>query len=203
MAVTKLSNSTFTGLNKYDSLLAGNSAFVPSDFESIATITGSGNPASITFSSIPSTYTHLQIRTVARDTDGSAGTAYSTTMRINGLSTSIYAFHQLVGNNSSASASANINQTGIDIGRTSVDAGATSNTFGVSVIDILDYKDTTKFKTIRSLSGADGNSASTGFGIQLQSGLWRSTSAITSITINAAITSFNSNSHFALYGIKA
>jgi len=183
-------------------IVASSKLVASGSYESITTITGSGNPASITFSSIPSTYSHLQIRILTRDTGGSAGSAYSTTMRINGGSTSIYAFHQLVGNGSTASSSANINQTGIDLGMTSVDAGVASGIFATSIIDILDYKNTNKFKTIRMLSGADENASDTSFGVQFESGLWRSTSAITSITISAAITSFNTNSSFALYGIK-
>jgi len=66
-----------------DSLLAGNAAFNPSSFESIATATGSGQ-TSVTFSSIPSTYKHLQIRIIARDNSGNGGGSGALRLRFNG-----------------------------------------------------------------------------------------------------------------------
>jgi hypothetical protein len=54
--VYKLSASSVTGRTNYGSMLAGNPAFaIPTDFESIATVTvGGGGAATVTFSSIPS-----------------------------------------------------------------------------------------------------------------------------------------------------
>ena len=76
----------------------------------------------------------------------------------------------------------------------------TASIFGVGVVDILDYANTNKYKTLRVLDGYDSNGAGE---LALQSGSWRNTNAITSITI----TEYNGNnfqqySHFALYGIK-
>ena len=73
----------------------------------------------------------------------------------------------------------------------------------VSVIDILDYANTNKYKTIRALTGQDGNGTGTATDWRLTfgSGLWMNTNAITSIkTVNV---NFRNYSHIALYGIKA
>jgi hypothetical protein len=66
------------------------------------------------------------------------------------------------------------------------------------ICDVLDYANTNKFKTLRSLTGNDRNGSGS---IWLDSGLWRSTSAITSIKFTTG-TAFAQYSQFALYGIK-
>lgn len=76
---------------------------------------------------------------------------------------------------------------------------ATANVFGAIVLDILDYADTNKYKTTRSLAGLDSNTA--GGALQLASGSWRNTAAITSITFSSG-TNFQQYSTLALYGIK-
>ncbi len=166
-------------------------------YESIATVTvGSGGSSTITFSSIPATYTHLQIRCIARSDYANSGYG---TMRFNSDSGSNYNAHYLSGNGSSASASAMGQYTGMDFLALSQSA---SNIFGAGVIDILDYANTNKYKTVRSLCGGDDNS--TNGRIALNSGLWMSTSAITSITIlsGGGSNTFQQYSQFALYGIK-
>ena len=169
-----------------------------SSYESIATVTvGSGGSASVTFSSIPATYTHLQIRGLSK-TDR-ADDNDNVKMQFNGDTASNYSHHVLLGTGSSAVAAANANASSI-----LTIAGAAANVssvFGGGIIDILDYKDTNKYKTVRTLGGYESNS--TGF-IALQSGNWRSTSAITSIVLLPNVGSnFNQYSQFALYGIKS
>jgi hypothetical protein len=79
-------------------------------------------------------------------------------------------------------------------------ANAGTNTFGSIVIDILDYQNTNKFKTARGLGGSDNNGNGE---IYLTSGLWRDTSAITSVSLFPGVgTTFNQYSSFALYGIN-
>jgi hypothetical protein len=69
-----------------------------------------------------------------------------------------------------------------------------------TVLDILDYANTNKFKTVRSLTGVDANGS--GF-VALMSGLYRSTTAITSIKLFSTYGSnWTSTSTFALYGVK-
>jgi hypothetical protein len=81
-----------------------------------------------------------------------------------------------------------------------VGSTGTANAFGVSVVDILDYADTNKFKTFRSLAGQDQNNTSGR--IALVSGLYRSTSAITTLDLNLESGLWGQYSSIALYGIK-
>lgn len=167
----------------------------------ISTITvGSAGASSITFSSIPSTYTHLQIRGIAR-TNRSAYFLDFGKLTFNSDSSSVYTTHQFYADGSSTYAYADVNIAYAVINRFTADASPTpANVFGACIVDILDYKDTNKFKTIRNLGGADTNGAGE---VGLYSGLWRSTSAISSITIApGGGTLFNQYSSFALYGIK-
>jgi hypothetical protein len=176
---------------------SGGVAVAPNSYESIATTTvGSGGVASVTFSSIPSTYTHLQVRGILRSTRAlsQAGVLF----RLNSDTGSNYSFHGLVGNGSSASAYGQANQTYINMGE--LPAGsASSGIFGAFVVDILDYKDTNKYKTVRLLTGQDRNGAGE---ISFLSGNWRNTNAVTSITILESISNMAEFSSFALYGIK-
>jgi hypothetical protein len=82
-------------------------------------------------------------------------------------------------------------------------ATAASNVFGAVIIDILDYKDTNKYKTVRGNSGFDTNNASTGAVVRLNSGLWLNTSAITSIKGIMNSGNIAQHSQFALYGIRS
>jgi hypothetical protein len=171
---------------------------VPGDFESIATVTvGGGGAGSFDFTSIPATYTHLQIRGIGRCNQVGSGVT-TTTYRFNSDTGSNYAYHNLTGNGAAASAGAAATQTNIvltDLPQIS----ATSNAFGVTVMDILDYANTNKYKTIRALNGADLNGSGQ---ISLTSGLWMDTSAITSITINPNSSAVQ-YTNFALYGIRS
>jgi hypothetical protein len=86
-----------------------------------------------------------------------------------------------------------------NVGGYIVQGGATASVFGAGVIDILDYANTSKYKTIRTLSGWDKNG---GGNVGLSSGLWLSTSAISSIVIGSQTGNLVTNTQFALYGIK-
>jgi hypothetical protein len=159
---------------------------------------GSGGSSSITFSSIPSTYQHLQIRVTAR---GSASTNFiSAGLRFNSDTGTNYQIHQLLGSGSAASAGSDLNLTSI-FSTFIPAASSAANVFGTGVIDILDYADTNKYKTTRTFTGFDLNGS--GY-IILRSGNWRSTSAVSSITLFDAdnAVGFAQYSSFALYGIK-
>ena len=169
-----------------------------SNYESISTVTvGSGGSSSVTFSSIPATYTHLQVRGIVRSTRALSQAGVS--FRLNSDTNTNYSFHGLVGNGSSASSYGFATQNYANIGEMPAD-NAASGIFGSLVIDILDYKDTNKYKTVRLLTGQDRNGAGeTG----LFSGLWRNTNAITAITIFENASNIAEYSQFALYGIKS
>jgi hypothetical protein len=172
-----------------------------SSYEPIATITASGSTDSLTFSSISADYTHLQVRGIATVAYGASDFG-TVGIRLNGDTTTNYSRHGLRGFRSAgvnyvqsiAVASSNFAEAGM--------AYLTNNSLytGVNVIDILDYANTNKYKTIRGLSGAHWNTAGAS---ELASGIWQSTSAVTSLTVFGANGNFGTNSTFALYGIKA
>ena len=169
------------------------SASTSSSYESIATATGTGSSGTITFSSIPSTYASLQIRCNLIDSGGN-----SIRFRFNSDSGANYAFHNLNGAGSSGvGASGVASTTRIQIGSTY----GTSSTYPLGVVaDVNDYASTSKYKTLKCVSGWDDNSYGL---IELVSGLWQSTSAINSITIESTGgANFSTTSQFALYGIK-
>ena len=166
-------------------------------YDSIATTTvGAGGASSVTFSSIPSGYTHLQVRYLSRS--DSAG-INQTFFRVNSDTGGNYSSHILyTDGGGSVGAGA---YTGDTYCRAGLQAGpsTTSSVFGMGVIDILDYANTNKFKTMRTMSGIDANGS--GY-VWYSSASWRSTSAITSLTFFSENGNFIQNAQFALYGIK-
>ena len=171
------------------------------DFESIATVTvGSGGASSIEFTSIPGTYQHLQIRLLGRSTRTGVTTDFFN-MRFNGDTATNYAFHILQGNGTDASAGGYATQSTVELARMGA-ANATTSIFGAAIIDVVDYTSTSKYKTVRLLGGADANGSGI---VSIHSGLWQSTSAITSLDLRAQGGSANWVQHTtaALYGVKA
>lgn len=182
--------------------------FVDTDFQSIATVTvGSGGSATISFTSIPGTYKHLQLRGICQ-TNRSGYLIDAFTVKFNSDSASNYSWHTLYGGFSttpsvSVDGGASTTATRFYWGNSSVSA----NVFTGVIMDILDYTNTNKYKTIRTLAGYDVNGTagtdSYGGTICLSSGNWRSSSAITSIEIASTVSSnFTQYTQFALYGIK-
>jgi len=166
-------------------------------YESIATVTvGSGGQSTVTFSSIPSTYKHLQVRGLLRT---NRGLAYDS-VNITANSITSYSTHQLAGDGSSASSQgASSAQTSIGYNNIAGN-GATSGVFSGIVLDLFDYSLTTKNKTFRYLTGYDNNGS--GY-INLASGASLVTDAITSLTFAPQNSSlFQQFSTLGLYGIK-
>jgi hypothetical protein len=160
-----------------------------------------GGLSSITFAGIPTNYQHLQIRAIGQSSRGTFGNDQMT-MRINGDTGSNYSSHILTGDGTGASSSGVSSQTSINL---SFKLGTTvSNTFGAFIIDVLDYAKTSKNKTIRTLAGVDINGTIAGYGgeVQLASGGYYSTNAITSFTFTPSNGNFTRYSQFALYGVK-
>jgi len=185
-------------LNVISGVLGEATAPVTNSYESIATVTvGSGGSSSISFSSIPSTYKHLQIRAIMRGT-GTAGTVDYYALTFNGDTGSNYSTHRLDGNGSTAYAQSSSSGTSI-LNFCVPNANTTAGIFGAAIFDILDYAATTKNKTVRVPSGADTNG---GGQVNFDSGAWYSTAAVTSIGISVPAGNFSQYSSFALYGIK-
>jgi hypothetical protein len=206
MGVYKLSTAggLATPRTNYSSFLAGNPAVTFTSYESIATVNITTNTANIDFTSIPSTYTHLQIRGIARNSNASSG-GININMQFNSDTGSNYSHHYLgtyQGEGAAVWAGGAANESFIvPFLMPTNNLGA--SIFSAGVIDILDYKDTNKYKTIRGLGGYDMNGAATGYNyLNLNSGNWRSTSAITSIKLYGTSGNFMQYTQFALYGIK-
>lgn len=165
---------------------------------------GAGGTSGVVFSSIPQTYKHLQIRAITRMNGG--GNYYTNWyLRPNNDSTSsMYSNHYLVGNGSTASSAGNgLADNYLVVQFSGAGNTTTSNIFGASIIDVLDYTSTTKLKTFRQLNGVDFNSSSPAGQIAFTSQLMNSTSAITSINVlDLNGYNFSQYSTFALYGIK-
>jgi hypothetical protein len=202
MAIRSLKNGTFSR-----SLLVGNTAYDPPDFESIATVfVGSGGAANVEFTSIPSTFAHLQIRAIIQTNRGTY-TVDEFNLQVNGVTSANYSRHELL-------SSAMSNDTPYSQGSGSETkmaniptiSGVKANYFGAAIIDILDYANTNKYKTLRYLGGADSNGDTVGLHnvLGLGSGaLYVNTNAITSIKMYPQNgTQFNQYSRFALYGVK-
>jgi hypothetical protein len=175
----------------------------PPSYESIATVTvGSGGQSTITFSSIPQTYKHLELRSLLR-ADGSAiNDTTSIKWIFNSDTTSAYSRHGLYGDSSNAS-SYSATYTGYTYAGAITQAGVLSNTFAPSVISISDYSNTSKNKTMRILTGGEWNSVGTTGNVNFASAAYYSTSAITSFVLTTATgANFSQYSSFALYGVK-
>lgn len=180
------------------------SGAIPGSYEQIATATGTGSSPTITFSSIPQGYTHLQIRGIGSAAYGSTQDYGNAGLRFNGDSANNYTFHIMRGYHDGTTAYL---QTGNSaafsyglVGIAHLSPSMNSLSAGM-IFDILDYTNTNKFKTMRGLAGVDGL-RNTSAGIQFGSSVWRSTSAITSIDVYQSNGNWFSNTKFALYGIK-
>lgn len=183
-------------------MLGGNAAYNPSSYESIATATGTGSSGSITFSSIPSTYTSLQIRLIDKATRTASFGSNDGYLRFNGDTGSNYAYHYLIGDGSSASAAGGASQSTMRIARIDQSSySGLSNIMAVGIIDIHDYASTTKNKTVRYITGNDTNNVGDGQ-VNLGSGLWASTSAVNQVEIYLSGTNFTASTVISLYGIK-
>lgn len=167
-------------------------------YDSLATVTLSATTATVTFSGIPSTYKHLQLRIMGRSTRTSS-TSNAMTYTFNGSATGYGYTHRLYGQGSgSGAADAPLGST-YSFGPSIATDASTSGIMGVAVMDVLDYANTAKYKTTRILGGHDNNGSGEIF---LTSGLWQNTAAITSISLSIDSFSWTANSTFALYGVK-
>lgn len=167
---------------------------ITSSYESIASASGTGSSNTISFTSIPATFTHLQIRGIAKPTmvDAVIRLGY------NGVTDATqYNTHVLYGDGSSAGAFYEGNQHYIYGFSNNV---ATGDTYGVGVIDILDYRNTNKYKVARCLTGYDKNGSGS---VILTSHLYRSTNAITQVDLILNQGNFTTGTRIALYGIKS
>ena len=198
MGVVKLSTAGIRNYSKTSDFLSGNLPLSLGSFDLLETTTLASSASSVTFSGLGaySDYKHLQIRAITRAS--SALGLKATLLNFNADTASNYAFHYLRGNGSSVLSDANPNR-GFIRGWFNTDSSSTTGAFAGAVVDILDFNNSSKFTTTRSLEGSLGGNN----GIALWSGLWQSTAAITSIAISVE-DGFNyvAGSRFSLYGSK-
>lgn len=159
---------------------------MPKTYEPIATTTLGSATATVTFSSIPSTYTDLVLIF-----GGSVSAFGNLRIQVNSDTGSNYSWTRLLGDGSTAVSDRGSNQTFINI------AILDTNTIGNSIVHLQNYSNTTTYKTVLTR----GNSTGTYLGANV--GLWRSTSAINSVTVLAGTGNINSGTVVSLYGIKA
>jgi hypothetical protein len=161
------------------------------DYELITTSTVSGSSvSSVVFnsSSAWANYKHLQLRLAGKPVANGA----TMWIQFNSDTASNYNYHYLYGQGSSATSGSGGNGNGVLVGGVS---GFPNGYFMAGIVDVLEFANTNKYKTTRALSGGSSE-------IDLASGLWRSTSAITSMTVYFTGTNVDVGSRFSLYGLK-
>lgn len=176
----------------YASQISGHLSGPVGAYDSLAVATvPSGGAASVTFTGVPQNYKHLQVRFIANSSSSD-----NANFTFNNDTSANYTRHRLSGNGSAAAASAG---TGLPGWYVFSSTGFLSGNFGPSIVDILDYSSSVKYKTGRALSGSDTNSSG---GIEMTSGLWLNTAPITRLDITCYAGTWAQYSSFALYGIK-
>ena len=178
------------------SAISGN-LFAPSGaYDSIATVSVSTAVGSITFSSIPATYTHLQLRVITRSAYAGATDNFYYSLNSDTTNGNYYS-RPFNGDGASATAASANNRV---IGSNAVAGNtATAGVFSAIVIDILDYANTNKYKTSKFLGGYDNNGSGV---IQFSSSIWNNTAAVTTLGVDFGSGNIAQYSSFALYGIK-
>ena len=173
------------------SIASQNTKSFLSAYNSIATVTVGAAVSSISFTSIPATYTHLQLRCFTELTSpGILGITVGASSADTGNN---YSTHILDGDAGSAYAGAGVSENRLGI------LYPVQSNFAGAVIDFLDYTNTNKYKTVHSFMGSDNNG---GGRIRLATGNWRSASAIGTIVLTPNAGNLKQYSSFALYGIK-
>jgi hypothetical protein len=181
-------------LNSIVALLESGAGGGGGSYESIATITPTSGFAA-SFTSIPSTYKHLQLRVFFMS---SAAGMTGINLQFNADTSGNYASHRMVGEGTTVVAAGAASASNIPfIVNPTSSPGTTIPR--VSIIDLHDYSVTTKNKTVRAFGGFDSNTSNCSIG--LYSGLWMNTAAINQININT-FQEFTSGAVISLYGIK-
>ena len=202
MTIKSLQSTSLTNNIFYRSMLAGNDAYFP-EFESddfLEEVVLTTSASSVTFSGLGaySDYKHLQIRFVGR-TDIANTSARDLLVRLNADTGNSYAYHNLYGTGSEVNSRQASTTGGMFQREVFADGNNTTGVFGAGIIDILDFSSTSKNTTIRTLLGVNATSSTI---VALSSGLWNSTSAVTSVTLAPNSSNLVAGTRFSLYGSK-
>ena len=163
---------------------------MPITYEPIATTTLGSAATTITFSSIPTTYTDLRLVLVATAVTNNSNLYFN----CNNDSSSLYSYTSLTGNGTAAASSRETDQVEF---RTTMVGGISSTIPSMTTLDLFSYRGST-FKTALMEFTADYNGSGT---TARYVGLYRSTSAITSVKISS-IAGLKTDTTATLYGIK-
>jgi hypothetical protein len=185
-------------LNSIVALLESGAGGGGGAYESIASFNIASTTASVTFSSIPSTYVGLQLRITGRHS-GASTSILGLALRFNGDSSANYIEHFVRGNGSTVIATGNTGRTYSLIDTFIPGNNFTSGIFGAGIVDIHNYASTTQNKTLRSIQGIDANGSGN---MMLNSSLWVNTSAISTILAYPESNSWVAGTTISLYGIK-
>lgn len=171
---------------------------ITGNFDLISQQFGNGSVSSITFSSIPQTYKSLQLRVNVLN---AAGGSTQCGVQFNSVTTGYY-YHGLAATNGNTAYADVFGNVAYIIGSPASAGGLSISYPAVSIIDIIDYTSTSKFKTIKGILGINNNvNVSSTMGAY--GGLYPSTTAITSLTYySTGSNAFSSTSSFALYGVS-
>ena len=174
-------------------------------FDALASYTvPSGGVSSVTFSGFPlnGQYSHLQLRLIAKDTRNDSALGNPINMRFNGDTGNSYSYHYLLGAGGGTVTQGNettVNKMSFYTISTNT---ANANNYGIITIDIPDYANTNKNKTVKSLGGVSANTGTNAESVFIGSGSWRNTAAINSITLYSDSFNIVQNSQFDLYGLR-
>lgn len=167
-------------------------------YEPISTQTLGTATATVTFSSIPQTYTDLIC--VMEGRGSRADFDDEVKIQFNSDTASNYSTTLLSGSGSAASSS-RASSASFIIGRIT-SASATASNRSNMIININNYSNATTYKTVL-LRLNEPPSGGADYGVALHAGLWRNTAAVTTLTLTTTNGNFNSGCNFTLYGIKA
>jgi len=168
----------------------------------IATVSLSSDSTYINFTDIPQNYSHLQFRTFGRSTRTYSGNNIDAPHgQFNG---GYFGNTHLLNGDGGGSSGVTATQGNYVFGLV-VDDYAPANMFSSSIIDVFDYSNTNKYKTVRTFYGLDVNSRTYPYSghVGLNSAVWQSTAAITSVSFYMQYGGiWKAGSTVALYGIK-
>lgn len=205
MAVSRLSQqSLINAFPKGNTVWDGTTSVGSMDAISSMTVP-SGGLSVVEFNNIPQTYTHLQVRALVRG-NRTPVTYDNFNLRFNTDTGNNYSWHTFYGDGRSSAVNAEGSASSNAIPVANIPGSASlTNSFGVAIIDVLDYANANKNTVLRSLNGYESNA--TGWGgiyssVCIFSGAWYNTAAVTSITLIPANSPFQEFSQFALYGVK-
>ena len=155
---------------------------------------GAGGATYLTFTGIPATYKHLQLRLLTTAPDGSTEgyVEYNAD-----YTASNYRWHRFFGNGSATASGSGADSyifNGWQVGL--------AGSFVTSIIDIVDYASTSKLKTTRCLTGFETNGGANSSWIANNSTLWNNTAAISQIRVRMSTGNFGQYTQATLYGIK-